>query len=138
MLDRVNSVVSRVRPCPAFIVYRNRFFNGAFYPTFTHIFLLLSVQIPIASQLSRHCTRSACRLSSPLKGFVKLFGRVHCNYCRESVISCPDVLNGSSLLEYSLPLFPSVFLALASMVLAERKNVESGVNHVLSCGGQGN
>lgn len=102
-----------------------------------HMFPVDARSIPTVSQLSRLCTRSPPGRRYPhLKRVVKLFSRVHCNYCRESVISCSDVLKGPSLFYYSLPLFPSVFLALASTVLlAERKNVESGVNHVLSCGG---
>ena len=138
MLDRLGNVRNHL--CFTFIVFRERFVNVPLPPSFSHIFLMrLPIKITTLSQLFRHCTRSHIWLSLHWKRIVELFGRVHCNCCRDSIIPCLDVLNSLSFFEYSLPLFPSKFLALVSTVLlAERKNVESGVKDVLSSGGQGN
>lgn len=82
--------------------------------------------------------RSHSTLSLYWKMVVTPFGRVHCYGCGESMIPCLDVFYSFSFFEHSFPLLPSLIWApIFTTVLAESVKVQSGVNHILSSGGQG-
>lgn len=127
MLDRIGNVRNHL--CPTLIVFRERFVNAPLPPDRSHIFPL---------RLPNKTTNSHLSLSLRLKRVEKSFGRVHCDRCRESIIPCLNVPDSFGVFEQSLPLFPSVCLAQAmTVLLSESIDVKSGVNHVLSSGGQG-